>query len=192
MVRHTSVAVPPGVCYGRTDVPLRDTFAAEAEAVRRQLAGVDFDTVWSSPLSRCTRLAAACGYPEARLDDRLRELHFGEWEGQRFDEIRDPQLKIWYADYLHARPTGGETFDEQCARVADFLNELRVAGSPPVEGWTRSGRGGSPSPAHKALIFTHGGVMIAAGLQAGLFTPEEAFSLIPPHGTILKIASPPR
>ncbi len=169
MVRHTSVDVPPGVCYGRTDVPLRDSFEAEAGAVRGGLHGVDFDAVWSSPLSRCTRLATACGYPAPRLDDRLRELYFGEWEGRRFDEIDDPQLQIWYADYLHARPTGGETFDEQRTRVAQFLEELR-------------------SGSHRrTLVFTHGGAMVAAGLHAGLFTEADAFSRIPSHGSILKI-----
>ena len=25
-IRHTSVDVPPGVCYGQTDVPLRNSF----------------------------------------------------------------------------------------------------------------------------------------------------------------------
>ena len=29
-IRHTSVDVPPGVCYGQSDVPLRDSFEQEA------------------------------------------------------------------------------------------------------------------------------------------------------------------
>ena len=29
-IRHTSVDVPPGVCYGQTDVPLRNSFEQEA------------------------------------------------------------------------------------------------------------------------------------------------------------------
>ena len=28
-IRHTSVDVPPGVCYGQTDVPLRHSFEQE-------------------------------------------------------------------------------------------------------------------------------------------------------------------
>jgi alpha-ribazole phosphatase len=167
LVRHTSVDVPPGTCYGHIDVPLRDSFESEAETLREQLDGMNFDAVWSSPLSRCTRLAAACGYPDARLDDRLRELHFGKWEGRCFDDIRDPQLQLWYDDYLHARPTGGETFDELCARVAEFLDEV-------------------PSGEH-VLVFTHGGTIVAAAIQTGLFTLEEAFAHIPLHGSVTKI-----
>lgn len=124
IVRHTAVAVAAGTCYGRSDVPLRESFAEEAAAVARQLQGERFDEVWSSPLSRCTRLAAFCGYADARRDDRLRELDFGTWEMQRFDAIRDPQLQRWYDDWIHERPTGGESFDDQCRRVGSFLEEV--------------------------------------------------------------------
>ncbi len=172
LVRHTAVKVPRGMCYGRSDVPLRDSFADEAEAVCDGLRGVDFDSVWCSPLGRCTKLAGACGYPDARLDDRLLELDFGDWELRYFDEIDDPQLQIWYADHLRARPTGGETFTAQCARVAQFLDEVGASGQ------------------RRALVFTHGGVVVAAGIAAGLFTPEEAFSHIPPYGSITKIDIP--
>lgn len=30
LIRHTSVDVPPGMCYGQTDVPLKPTFETEA------------------------------------------------------------------------------------------------------------------------------------------------------------------
>ena len=169
MVRHTAVDVSSGTCYGRSDVPLRESFEAEAEVVRHVLDGEAFDAVWCSPLSRCVRLAEACGYGDAIRDDRLLEINFGAWEGRLFDEIDDPALQIWYADYLHARPTGGETFDEQRARVAAFLEKLRFG------------------PDRRVLVFTHGGVMVAAGIHAGLFASEQAFSHIPPYGDILKI-----
>lgn len=182
LVRHTAVDVPAGVCYGRTDVPLRDSFPQDAAAVREALARAldgagdglaairtGFDAAWSSPLSRCTRLAEACGWPNATRDERLLELDFGEWEGHRFDAIRDPQLQVWYDDWLHVRPTGGETFDEQLARVADFLGEMRQKNM------------------RRVLVFTHGGVLTAAAILAGLFSAEDAFSNIPPHGGIIKI-----
>ncbi len=170
MVRHTAVDVPPGTCYGRRDVPLRESFEVEAEAVRNAIAGAEFDAVWCSPLSRCVHLARACGHGDAVRDERLLEINFGEWEGRLFDEIHDPGLALWYADYLHARPTGGETFDEQRERVAAFLDDLR-----------------SNDPG-RVLVFTHAGVMLAAGIEAGLFTAGQAFSHIPPHGGIMKLS----
>ena len=120
LIRHTSVDVPAGVCYGRTDVPLRPTFMDEAHAVRQRLGlllqGQAPRAVYSSPLSRSRRLACYCGY-EPELDERLLELNFGDWELQRFDDIRDPQLERWYADYLHVAPPGGESFVEQVERT---------------------------------------------------------------------------
>ena len=38
-IRHTSVDVPKGTCYGQTDVPLRDTFLQEAAEVSIRLEG---------------------------------------------------------------------------------------------------------------------------------------------------------
>ena len=35
LIRHTSVDVPPGVCYGQTDVPLKDTFVQEAAVTKK-------------------------------------------------------------------------------------------------------------------------------------------------------------
>ena len=80
LVRHTSVDIPAGYAYGQTDVPLRPSFEDEAEAVKKNLSGHTFDKVWSSPLTRCTRLAAYCGYPDAEKEDRIKEISFGEWE----------------------------------------------------------------------------------------------------------------
>ena len=51
-IRHTSVAVERGVCYGQSDVPVAETFETEAEAVKMRLDAYRFDRVYSSPLSR--------------------------------------------------------------------------------------------------------------------------------------------
>lgn len=74
LIRHTSVDVAQGVCYGHTDVALAPTFAEEARAVADKLRGYKFDRVYTSPLSRCVKLAEACGYPDAIRDRRLKEI----------------------------------------------------------------------------------------------------------------------
>ncbi len=169
-VRHTSVDVPPGTCYGRTDVPLRLTFPREADEVCRLLAAYGpFDAAYTSPLSRCTRLALHCGYPAAVRDVRLLELDFGAWEMQRYDEIRDSRLQEWYADYLHIPATDGESFEEQLHRVSQFLDELRAKAY------------------RKVVIFTHGGVIACAQVYAGLVSLTEAFSWVPSYGGVVPI-----
>ena len=94
LIRHTSVDVAPGVCYGQTDVPLRPTFEAEAAVCNQQLQSLaPFDAVFTSPLTRCVRLATFCGYPDAIRDIRIMEINFGAWEMKPFDEIHDPRLE---------------------------------------------------------------------------------------------------
>lgn len=170
LIRHTSVNVPQGICYGQTDVPLKDSFPAEASVVAEQLKGQSFDKVFVSPLSRCTLLAAYCGYPGAIRDNRIMELNFGKWEMQRFDEISDPRLEEWYKDYLHVPVTDGESFQMQLERVSHFLDEIKSQNY------------------NKVAVFAHGGVLVCAQLYAGLIKPEEAFNHIPPYGGIIRIS----
>lgn len=168
LIRHTSVDVPPGVCYGQTDVPLKDSFEDEAAHTQLLLQPyAPFDAVYTSPLTRCTRLAERCGYPAARRDQRLLELDFGEWEMQAFDGIRDPRLQEWYDDYLHVAPTGGESFQQQYARVSHFLEELKG------------------KPYRRAAVFAHGGVLLCARLYAGELTPDQLFGSLTPYGGVV-------
>ena len=53
LVRHTSVNVPRGTCYGNTDVPLNDSFENEAQLVYEQIKSISFDKAYTSPLTRC-------------------------------------------------------------------------------------------------------------------------------------------
>lgn len=168
-IRHTSVNVPRGTCYGQTDVPLNASFPEEAAAVSAGLDGRSFDKVYTSPLNRCVRLAEWCGFPDAERDVRLLELNFGEWEMKRFDDISDPRLQLWYDDFLHVRATGGESFEDQRTRVFAFLDEVRIL------------------PYNQVAVFAHGGVLLCAGLYAGLVREEEAFHSLTPYGGMIEI-----
>lgn len=177
LIRHTAVDVPPGVCYGQTDVPLKDSFEQEAAATLERLKasmpeGRTFDHVYTSPLTRCVRLADYCGYPDAERDRRLMEINFGTWEMKPFDRNDDPRLQEWYADYLNVAATGGESFAMQYERVSGFLDELKQ------------------KPYRHVAIFAHGGVLICAQIYAGLITAEEAFSALTPYGEMIRVTLP--
>ena len=170
LVRHTSVDVPTGTCYGQTDVPLRSTFEEEAMIVASTLQGyAPFDRVYTSPLSRCTQLATFCGYADAQRDKRLLEMNFGEWEMQRYEEIEDPKLQAWYADWKKVSDQGGESFVQQYERVAQFLSELKE------------------KPYSKVAIFSHGGVLTCAKMYAEELSAEEAFASPTPYGGIINL-----
>ena len=170
LIRHTSVAVPKGVCYGQTDVPLAESFTEEATAVKERLSGYRFDKVFCSPLSRCVKLAEFCGYPQAIKDAKLKELNFGEWEMMPYDKITDPKLQEWFDDYINVAPPGGETVLEQQKRLLSFIEDLRNESQETTVG-----------------IFTHGGILINALVALEGKSFEEVYNNIPPYGAIIEI-----
>lgn len=170
LIRHTSVDVPRGTCYGFTDVPLRPSFRHEAAATRLRLSGQTFDKAYTSPLSRAAKLATYCGHPDAERDARLKEMNMGDWEMQRFDDITDERLQLWYDDFLNQPTTGGESFRDLYARVSSFLDELRQKNF------------------RRVAIFAHGGVLICAQVYAGLVPIEDGFKHLTPYGGTVHIS----
>ncbi len=131
--RHAPAMVH-GVCYGRTQVPVDRPAAGAAEQLAAQLVGhlrgITPTCVWSSASDRCAEpaacLAQALQVPHV-IDDRLAELHFGAWEGQRWDDLdqRDGlRLAAWMADWQHLAPPGGEALADLVARVGAWWAAL--------------------------------------------------------------------
>ena len=168
-VRHTSVDVPSGICYGRTDVPLSASFATEARRVAECLAGRTFDTVCTSPSRRCVRLADYCGFPDAVRDDRLMELDFGSWEMKRWDSLSGRDVQAWYDDWLQVPAGGAESLSDQYRRVASFVRELLEQG------------------VSSALLFTHGGVISCLRVCAGECALDEVFERPIAYGEVLSL-----
>jgi len=123
VLRHTSVAVSPDVCYGQYDVDLNSTFVNEANAYKKQLAA-SYDKVISSPLSRCTLLSDHIGH-DYTTDARILEYSFGDWEMQKWKEIDQNALKNWASDYVNIPAPNGETLQQVYDRLANFMDELR-------------------------------------------------------------------
>lgn len=169
-IRHTSVNVPKGVCYGNTDVDLAPSFPQEARAVTDKLRTYQFDKTYCSPLSRCVKLAEFCGYPDAIRDNRLKEINFGAWEMQSYDDITDPKLQEWFDDYINVRPPEGESVIDQRNRLENFIEEIKSRNKESVIG-----------------IFTHGGILINALVAYGNKTYDEVYNDIPPYGSIIEI-----
>jgi len=124
LIRHPAVGIEPGVCYGRSDVPLAGSADDGAQAVRTHLAELGVpspEQVWTSPLTRCAsiaeRLARAFDVP-LLCDDDWQEMDFGAWEMQRWDDIDRAALDAWAADLMHACAHGGESVARFVARVA--------------------------------------------------------------------------
>ena len=75
---------------GMTDIELSETGIKQAECVAERLKNIQIDKIYSSPLKRAMATAepvAAVKGLEIIPDDRFREIHFGEWEGQTVPEL---------------------------------------------------------------------------------------------------------
>ena len=167
-IRHTTVDVPKGMCYGQTDVPLKESFEEEARAVFEQIKQVTFDAVFTSPLTRCLKLANYCGFSNAIIDSRLQELNFGAWEMKFWDKIEDPHLQAWYKNYLTLSATGGESFNDLYKRFCDFIETL-------------------PHSMQQVAVFTHGGIINCARVYTKTTTLETMFNETPNYGSITEL-----
>ena len=146
LVRHGETpASRDGFLAGWTNVPLTETGQAQAKALRPLLAAQTFTSVWSSDLDR-TMTTARLAYGETPTDRRLRELHFGELEGQPWREIDARHQAALLAFEGFAAP-GGESLVDLRARVLAFVGDL--ASRPPPALHAR-GRDRAPGPRGRA------------------------------------------
>ncbi|MCE3264530.1 MAG: phosphoglycerate mutase [Pseudoduganella sp.] len=126
LIRHPLPDVVPGLCYGSSDLPAAAAALVEGgAALAPQLAPwfARGARLYSSPLQRCSALAALLG--EFTPDARLMEMDFGAWELRPWSEIPREEVDAWASDLLDYRPGGGETVREVAARVHSFLAELK-------------------------------------------------------------------
>ena len=118
---------------GWRDVPADLSDRARIDRLHRHLpAGA---ALVASDLSRASATADVLGRGRARLPDdpRLREFHFGDWDGRHFSDITetDPYLSraYWEAPGDIA-PPGGESWNAAAARVRMAVDALIAA--PPA------------------------------------------------------------
>ncbi len=142
LVRHGETTWNTAHRYqGQTDIALSERGIRQARALARRLASEPIAAIYASDLRRASETAriiaalrapanpasAGAASPALRLDRRLRELHFGAWEGMTYAEIgrlAADHLARWNADRLHVAPPDGETLAELAARVEALLEEI--------------------------------------------------------------------
>jgi broad specificity phosphatase PhoE len=122
---------------GELDIPLNAMGRSQAQRngclLNELIADKErFDFV-ASPLSRARQTMeiarAAMGLPSDgyRIDDRLREIGFGEWGGLTWPEIeaRDPdRFQRRNADRWNVPPPGGQCYREMYQSVGEWLAEV--------------------------------------------------------------------
>ena len=115
---------------GRTDIELNDKGRELAIITGQNLRNTHFDVVFSSPLKRAhetARLIVGDRDIPIITNDLIKEMCFGDWEGQNMSELlKDPNQYFQYF-FKHPElyhPTGcGESFQELCDRASKFMTE---------------------------------------------------------------------
>lgn len=125
LIRHTTPKAIKGICYGQSDVELEDAFTAEAEKVLGQLPS-KFDAVYSSPLSRCKRLAELVAPNHVKYDNRLKEVNFGTWELRPWNDIPPSELNPWMKDFVNLSSPQGESLLDLHHRVLEWWQEVQA------------------------------------------------------------------
>jgi broad specificity phosphatase PhoE len=96
----------------------------DPSALAERVAAHRPEAVYTSPLERARRTASAFGLP-VRVDERLREIDFGDVEGLGFDELPLELRRGLLEEPTRVRFPGGETYAELQVRVVAALDEIR-------------------------------------------------------------------
>ena len=161
-----------GRCYGQLDPGLSKRGRDQMRRAWLLLNRACPAAIYSSPSRRAVESAAlrAIDAPRPILDERLKEIDFGAFEGLTYDEIsvRYPQK---YREWM-TRPTetvfpDGESLASMSARVGEVLEEIR-----------------QQHPRETVVVVSHGGpnrVALARALDLdprGIFKLAQAYACV--------------
>lgn len=122
-VRHGPTHAKTMVGWSDLPADLSDT-----AALARLSAFLPHAPIISSTLSRASATADAIQGQRPRLppDPDFREIHFGEWELQHFEQVKDQAhiRRFWEKPGSIAAP-GGESWDQVCTRVNRAVDRLK-------------------------------------------------------------------
>jgi len=100
--------------------------------VARRLSGERPAAIYCSGLSRAYDTATAiqsaiASHPELRIDGRLTEGHFGQWQGKTYDSLKvhdAERLRKWEEDRRHVAPPDGESLAAIAERVQAAYSDI--------------------------------------------------------------------
>lgn len=142
LLRHTAVSNPNKLCYGQSEIDLATDWQMHFDALKQKLEPNLYGALfYSSPYQRCKQLASFLSDDQFQIDSRLSEMHFGDWEKCAWNDIDQPILNAWMADFVNYQVPRGESFVQMHHRCTQFWNELLAL------------------PTDKIFIVTHAGVI---------------------------------
>lgn len=118
-----------GRIQGHSDSPLTALGKKQAQDLGQRLSSMAIHILRTSDLGRAfatAQIFARSLQLKAHTDSRLREVCFGEVEGQSWDEVDEqyPDIRLaWYHHQSGVRMPGGESREEVTRRAVAVLEE---------------------------------------------------------------------
>lgn len=167
-----------GRAVGQVDLPISAAGATSIQRLVTSWPGPAPDRLYSSDLARAAssaELLAEVWKLPVEVDARLREVHFGAWDGEAWEEIErreGERFKAWMKAWWQTPVPGGESFEAVGERAGAWLDELLA------------------DAAGQTIVAVGHGGSIRGLLQRALAMPlEKVFHLHLDHGRVSALAT---
>lgn len=174
LLRH-GICEGGNIFRGHWDSPLSSEGHQQMLAACTELQ--DIDVIICSPLQRCRQvaeeLAQQYSNSDLLIEEGLKEINFGDWEGANIDSLmksQQSQLEAFWSDPVSNSPPNGET-------MADFNQRVCQAWHNILQQYQHK----------QILLITHGGVIrcILADVLGMSLRPLSRISV--PHACLSQI-----
>lgn len=131
MVRHGATELSAEDRFaGAVDVELSKEGRHQARKLAQRLADDSIAAVYCSPLKRTMQTASILAKPHdlpLKVDEGLREIHHGHWEGMRRSDVESQfpeEYAAWEEDPFTFAPLGGEAGVNVIARALPVIRKI--------------------------------------------------------------------
>jgi len=133
LIRHGNTEFnKKNIFRGHFDIPLDNFGIEQAEKTGIFLKDIDFDIIYSSPLSRAYKTAEIIknhqkNNVEIIKEEGFKDLNFGEWEGKGYDEVQKLYSEIymkWLREPFNAFIPEGENLRDAQNRSWEALKKI--------------------------------------------------------------------
>ncbi|HEY9575229.1 MAG TPA: histidine phosphatase family protein [Lachnospiraceae bacterium] len=121
---------------GGADIPLSESGKELAKITGEAIKDLEIDVCIASPLGRAketAKLVLGDRKIPIYIDDRIREISFGDYEGLKFSlgedsEIPDPDFKNFFLDPENYKVhPSAESIEKVCQRTREFMDDLAAS-----------------------------------------------------------------
>lgn len=171
LIRHTTPNIAKDVCYGSSDIGLTHSYQQEKLNITNKCHDFKPDVVYTSPLKRCYQLAVDLFINQhICIDDRLKEMHFGDWELMRWTDIPADEMDRWSNNFYEVPTPNGESFKELHHRVLEMWHDM-------IE----------HEQSNNIAIVTHSGVMRILLMHLMHIPHNKVFHLTLNYGAVIEV-----